>query len=71
VGIWVLPIIIFFLTRSACLALQRSEAHPLAEWQGTVVRRRLDGAVEVVAESPDRETEAATEDPVGVVPGHE
>lgn len=71
VGIWVLPIIIFFITRSACRALQRSEAHPLAEWQGTIVRRREDGAVEVVAESPDRERERASEPPVGRVPGHE
>jgi hypothetical protein len=66
-----LPIIIFFLARSACLALQRSEAHPLARWQGTVVRRRPDGAVEVIAESPDRETETKTEPPVGTVRGHE
>jgi ubiquinol-cytochrome c reductase cytochrome b subunit len=71
VGIWVLPIIIFFLARSACLALQRSEAHPLAQWQGTIVRRRPDGAVEVIAESPDRESETKTEPPVGTVPGHE
>ncbi|HWF73787.1 MAG TPA: ubiquinol-cytochrome c reductase cytochrome b subunit [Solirubrobacteraceae bacterium] len=71
VGIWVLPIIIFFITRSACRALQRSDAHPLRDWQGTVVRRRPDGAVEVIAESPDRESAPASEPPVGTVPGHE
>jgi ubiquinol-cytochrome c reductase cytochrome b subunit len=71
VGIWILPIIVFFITRSACRALQRSEAHPLRDWQGTVVRRRPDGAVEVIAESPDREHEPASEPPVGTVPGHE
>ncbi|HWF51359.1 MAG TPA: ubiquinol-cytochrome c reductase cytochrome b subunit [Solirubrobacteraceae bacterium] len=71
VGIWILPIIVFFITRAACRALQSSEAHPLRDWQGTVVRRRPDGAVEVIAESPDREHEPASEPPVGTVPGHE
>jgi ubiquinol-cytochrome c reductase cytochrome b subunit len=72
VGIWVLPIIVFLVTRSACRSLQASETHPLREWQGTVVRRRPDGAVEVIAESPDRESpSAASEPPVGTVPGHE
>jgi ubiquinol-cytochrome c reductase cytochrome b subunit len=71
VGVWVLPIIVFLITRSACRSLQRSEAHPLREWQGTVVRRRPDGAVEVIAESPDRERPPVSEPPVGTVPGHE
>ena len=39
VGIWMLPIIVFFITRSACRALQRSGSHPMRAWQGTVVRR--------------------------------
>jgi len=46
VGVWVLPIMIFFLTRSACRSLRRSEAHPLLDWQGEVVRREEDGRVE-------------------------
>jgi ubiquinol-cytochrome c reductase cytochrome b subunit len=46
VGVWVLPILVFFLTRSACRSLRRSEAHPLRSWQGEVVRRGPDGSVE-------------------------
>jgi ubiquinol-cytochrome c reductase cytochrome b subunit len=71
VGIWVLPLIVFLVTRSACRSLQRSEAHPLRDWQGTVVRRRPDGAVAVIGESLDRESAPITEPPVGTVPGHE
>jgi ubiquinol-cytochrome c reductase cytochrome b subunit len=71
VGVWVLPIIVFFITRSACRSLQRSQAHPLRSWQGTVVRRRPDGAVEVLSDSPDRSAVAPSEPPVGTVPGRE
>ncbi len=71
VGIWIIPILVFFLTRSACSSLQRSGAHPLRAWQGEVVRRRPDGAVEVVAESPDRFEPEPTEPAVGTVPEHE
>ena len=34
VGVFVLPILVFLLTRSACRSLQRSGAHPLRGWQG-------------------------------------
>jgi ubiquinol-cytochrome c reductase cytochrome b subunit len=71
VGVWVLPIVIFFATLSTARALQRTAVHPLRAWHGTVVRRRADGAVEVVAESPDRTTVVPTEPPVGTVPGRE
>ncbi|MBV9941053.1 MAG: ubiquinol-cytochrome c reductase cytochrome b subunit [Solirubrobacterales bacterium] len=71
VGIWVLPIVVFFVTRSACRSLQRSGSHPLREWQGNVVRRSADGAVEVLSDSPDRVVPPITEPPVGTVPGRE
>ena len=71
VGIWVLPILIFFATRSACRALQRSGSHPLRAWQGNVVRRGLDGSVTVISDSPDRTQPPITEPPVGTVPGRE
>ena len=71
VGIWVLPIIVFLLTRSVCRSLQRSGAHPLRAWDGEIVRRRTDGAVAVLEESPDRDTGVVSERPVGTVPGHE
>jgi hypothetical protein len=71
VGIWVIPILVFFLTRSACRSLQQSGSHPLRAWQGAVVRQRADGSVELVAESPDQIESPMTEPPVGTVPGHE
>ena len=71
VGIWVLPILIFLGTRSACRALQRSGSHPLRAWQGNVVRRGLDGSVTVISDSPDRAQPPMTEPPVGTVPGRE
>jgi quinol---cytochrome-c reductase cytochrome b subunit len=52
VGVWVLPIIIFFIVRSAARSLQRSGAHPLRGWQGVVVRREEDGRPTVRAD-PD------------------
>ena len=68
IGVWVLPIIAFVLTRGACGALQRSGVHPLRSWQGQVVVREPDGSVSPVAGSPDRVEAPATEPPVGSVP---
>jgi len=70
-GIWILPIIVFFITRSACRGLQRSGSHPMRAWQGTVVRRSSDGGVAVLTDSPDRVEAPATEPAVGTVPGRE
>ena len=58
-GIWVLPIIVFFITRSGARALQRSEAHPLRGWQGTIVRRRPDGAPTVLESDNEPDPERA------------
>jgi len=71
VGVWVIPLVVFFATRSACRSLQRSGAHPLRAWEGNVVRRRPDGGLEVLGDSPDRIVPPATEAPVGTVPGQE
>jgi ubiquinol-cytochrome c reductase cytochrome b subunit len=67
VAVWLVPIAIFFLTRSACRSLQSSGAHPLRAWQGTVIRRTDDGTVELLGNSPDTSAKA-TEAPVGTVP---
>jgi ubiquinol-cytochrome c reductase cytochrome b subunit len=48
IGIWVLPVIVFFAVRSACRSLQLSDAHPLRGWHGVVVRRRPDGSAELL-----------------------
>ncbi len=69
VGIWVLPILVFFITRSACRSLQRSQSHPLRSWRGTIVRRAPSGQVEIIATSPDTDEARSTEPPVGTVPG--
>ena len=69
VGIWVLPIIVFFITRAVCRALKRSEGHPLRAWQGEVVRRESDGSVSVLADHPDRSSTPVSEPPVGTLPG--
>ncbi len=64
VGIWVLPIIIFFITRSGARALQRSEAHPLRGWQGQVVTRAPDGHAQTAQPSQTGDPPAVTEPPV-------
>ncbi len=71
IGVWVLPIVVFFITRSVCRSLQRSEVHPLRAWQGEVVVHDPDGATRALAESPDRLEAVTTEAPVGTVPGEE
>jgi ubiquinol-cytochrome c reductase cytochrome b subunit len=71
IAVWVIPILIFFITRSACRALQRSETHPLRDWQGEVVARRPDGSLQVIGTSRERTESVPTEPPVGTVPGHE
>jgi ubiquinol-cytochrome c reductase cytochrome b subunit len=68
---WLVPIVVFLATWRICRSLQRSGSHPLRSWQGDVVRRRVDGAFEVVGESPDRVEAEPTEPPVGTVPGQE
>jgi ubiquinol-cytochrome c reductase cytochrome b subunit len=67
VGIWVLPVIVFFLTRGVCRSLQRSGAHPLRAWDGALVARRADGAIEVLVESPEQPDLQAA--PPGTAPG--
>jgi quinol---cytochrome-c reductase cytochrome b subunit len=67
IGVWVLPIIVFFITRSAATGLKRSEAHPLRGWQGLVVTRGPDGATRVLEEA-ENET-PGVEPPAGTAPG--
>ena len=71
VGVFVLPLIVFFLTRSICRALQRSGTHPLREWDGALVERAPNGAFRVVADSPDDANSLETQPPAGTPPGQE
>lgn len=68
VGVWVLPVAVFFVTRTVARALQRSDAHPLRAWDGAVVRRGDDGSVRVLAAREDRPQARVTEQPVGTPP---
>jgi ubiquinol-cytochrome c reductase cytochrome b subunit len=68
-GVWIIPILIFFITRAACRSLQRSHAHPFRAWRGTVVVRGPDGALKLLGDSPDDVESTPTEPPVGTAPG--
>jgi len=68
IGVWVLPIIIFFATRAICRSLQRSGSHPLRAWQGGIVQRDADGRIQVLAVSPDRIGAPESEPSVGTAP---
>ena len=71
VGIWVIPIVVFFATRSICRSLARSGTHPLRQWDGAIVDRAPDGGFEVLAESPRTPEPPGPRPPVGTVPGRE
>jgi quinol---cytochrome-c reductase cytochrome b subunit len=70
-GVWVLPVIVFFVTRATCRWLKRSESHPLRDWEGSVIARRRDGAFEVIADSPEGPGSLEPEPPIGTAPGQE
>jgi ubiquinol-cytochrome c reductase cytochrome b subunit len=69
IGVWVLPILVFFITASACRGLQRGDRHPLRTWEGSLVRRRPDGALEVLADDGEEAPAGPSEPPVGTAPG--
>ncbi len=71
VGVWVLPVIVFFATRSVCRALQRTGSHPLREWEGSLLVRRRDGGFELIADSPDGPGSVEPQPPLGTAPGRE
>jgi ubiquinol-cytochrome c reductase cytochrome b subunit len=65
-GIWVLPIIVFFIALTGARALKRSEVHPLRGWQGVVISRTPDGATRAL-DADDNATPGA-EPPMGTAP---
>jgi ubiquinol-cytochrome c reductase cytochrome b subunit len=69
VGVWLLPIIVFFATRQLCLSLARSGSHPLRDWTGAVVARRPDGGFEVLKELPEQPAPLGPAPPIGTAPG--
>jgi len=70
-GVWVLPVIVFFITRSAARALKRSDSHPLRGWQGSIVTRDDDGAVRPLDTSHNGSAAAQSAPPAGTILGHD
>ena len=70
-GIWVIPVVVFFATRSICRALARSGSHPLREWEGEIVTRAPGGGFEVLAESPPPRARPDPGPPIGTLPGRD
>ena len=54
VMIFVLPLVVFFLTKRICEGLSATEAHPLRGWTGSVVRRTPSGGFERQSPTEDR-----------------
>jgi ubiquinol-cytochrome c reductase cytochrome b subunit len=69
VGVWLLPIVVFFATRHVCRWLQRTGSHPLRAWEGALVARRPDGGLEVLADSPQGPGSVEPGPPIGTAPG--
>jgi ubiquinol-cytochrome c reductase cytochrome b subunit len=71
VGVWLLPIIVFFATRQTCRWLARTGSHPLRAWEGALIARRPDGGFEVLADSPEGPGSIESGPPIGTAPGKE
>jgi len=71
VGVWLLPLLVFFATRSVCRWLQRTGSHPLRAWEGAVIARAPDGGFEVLADSRDGPGTVEAEPPIGTAPGQD
>jgi hypothetical protein len=68
VGVWVLPILVFFITRSGCRALARGDRHPPRGWEGSLGRRAPNGALELLVDERNGASAPASEPPVGTAP---
>ena len=55
VAFFVVPVIVYVLTKRICGELARSERHPLREWSGTVVRRNAAGGFDAVTTIDDEQ----------------
>ncbi len=47
---FVVPVIVFAITRRLCVELAREEAHPLRSWRGQVIARNVHGGFEPLGE---------------------
>ena len=47
--VFVVPVVVYAVTRRICVRLARVEAHPLREWDGEVVARNGAGGFEIVS----------------------
>jgi ubiquinol-cytochrome c reductase cytochrome b subunit len=71
IGIWVVPVVVFFVARGIARALARSEMHPLRGWQGEIVHRDRWGAITHIEIGDDGHDPPPSESPVGTTPGEE
>jgi quinol---cytochrome-c reductase cytochrome b subunit len=57
VAFFVIPVIVYVLTKRICSELARSGRHPLREWHGSIVRRNAAGGFDDLAttDDPDRD----------------
>ena len=53
VAFFVVPVIVYVLTKRICVELARSERHPLRGWSGSVVRRNPAGGFDVIGTTDD------------------
>jgi len=55
VAFFVVPVIVYLLTKRICAELARSERHPLREWSGTAVRRNAAGGFDELSTIDDQQ----------------
>jgi ubiquinol-cytochrome c reductase cytochrome b subunit len=48
IAFFVVPVVMFFVVKHICNELHRTQAHPLREWSGEVVRRNEQGGFEAI-----------------------
>ena len=69
IGVWIIPVVVFFMTRGSARALARSQARPTRGWQGSVIERDLGGVPRVTGSSVGDTPGEVTEPPIGTPPG--
>ena len=55
VAFFVVPVVVYVLTKRICRELARSERHPLREWSGGIVGRNAAGGFDTIEDRPGRD----------------
>ena len=56
---FVVPVVVYAVTRRTCVGLARAEAHPLREWDGQLVSRNGKGGFEVLSSAQQEPSDRA------------